>query len=134
MRIKPLLPTLRERKRYVGFSVEGDHGKKVAVDQTLQDALVASFTHLFGVFTLAQAGLQFVVSPKIPQHSGIVRIQHHYLDHLRAAFVAFQRLDYSQIMYNMHNNIHNNMHNTQVLVRSVAASGMLHKVEKALLA
>lgn len=119
MRVKPLLPTLRERKRYVGFSVEGNQGKKVAVDQTLQNALVASFTHLFGVFTLAQAGLQFVASSTIPEHSGIVRIQHNYLDHLRAAFTAFQRLGHSQV-------------HTQILVRSVAASGMLHKVEKAL--
>ena len=119
MRVKPLLPTLRERKRYVGFSVERDHGKKIAVDQTLQDALTASFTHLFGVFTLAQAGLQFVASSTIPEHSGIVRIQHNYLDHLRAAFVGLQRLEHTQI-------------HTQVLVHSVAASGMLHKVEKAL--
>lgn len=117
MRIKPLLPTLRERKRYVGFSVKGDQGNLVVVDQTFQDALIASFTRLFGAFALAQSGLQFVVSPKIPQESSIIRVQHTYLDHLRAAFVELQ-----------------DVRSLPIQVYSVVASGMLHRVEKALLA
>ena len=108
-KIKSLLPTLRERKRYVGFTVIGN--QNIQVDRSFQKRIFSSFATLFGEVGLAKAGLLFVKTKKMYKQKGIIRVNHMYLDHLKAA-LAFMKGD--------------------CIVSSIIASGMIANVEKQL--
>ena len=108
-KIKSLLPTLRERKRYVGFEIIGN--KDIQVDRSFQERIFSSFATLFGEVGLAKAGLLFVKTKKTYKQKGIIRVNHMYLDHLRAA-LAFIKGNH--------------------VIKSITASGMIVSVEKQL--
>ncbi len=115
MRQKPLLPSLREKKRYLVYEVLSDQDFGAHdVSGSIRD----NFAELFGEKGLADAGLIF---PKGKFNKdtgrGIVRVSHTSLDELRASFVFISGIK-----------------GKSAIVRSVIASGMIGKAEEVLAA
>jgi len=103
---KALLPSLREKKRYLVFEVmsEGSFSYK-----ELKDAIVSCFKELFGIDGLAKAGLEFVV---YEDNKGIIRVTTKGLDNLKASFCFVRKIN-----------------KYDVFLRSLGVSGILKKAK-----
>jgi len=110
--IKPLLPSLRERNRYIVFEVIS---KAKFNSSAVFDAICRSFDDLFGQFGLAGAGLMLISWNKA-KSKGILRISHVWKDALKSSFLFVKRIN-----------------NTDVLVKSIATSGTIKKAKTYLL-
>lgn len=103
-RIKPLLPTLRERKRYLAFEVLAD---KELSWNAIKKAVFGAMKEYVGINGLSDAGLLFV---KNNGNKGILRVSHTSLNKIRAALLFIKSIE-----------------NQRVIVKSIGASGMLNK-------
>ncbi|NTV23390.1 MAG: hypothetical protein HGA85_03370 [Nanoarchaeota archaeon] len=100
MKGKPLLPTLRSKKRYLAYQVIGEPREDMFYK------IRESFRASFGSFALAKAGL---VDLKLWNGTrGIIKVNREYLDQLKAAICLLQE---------------------NVLVRSTIVSGTLKKAK-----
>lgn len=109
MATKILLPTLRERKRYLAFEVLAE---KEVQWNSVKKAIMLAMKDYVGINGLAEAGLLFV---KNNQNKGLLRVSHTSLNKIKAALIFITQID-----------------NQRVIVRSLAASGMLNKAANAI--
>ena len=109
--IKPLMPSLREKKRFLVFQVEAPEG--ITPDQ-VSNAVMDSFHNLFGVSGCAEAGL-LMLTNKYQQKTqkGMIRVNHRNVDKLRTALCFVRQIG-----------------NERATIRSVGLSGILQKAEK----
>lgn len=109
--IKPLMPSMREKKRFLVFQVEA-LGMFTA-DQ-VSNAVMDSFHTLFGVFGSAEAGLLMLTNKYQPKtQRGMIRVNHRNVDKLRASLCFVREIG-----------------NQPATIRSVGLSGILQKAEK----
>jgi ribonuclease P/MRP protein subunit POP5 len=106
---KPLLPSLRERKRYLAFTVLS---KRTHPAASVSTAILASCHRMLGELECARAGIQFMTK-KYQHCKGIIRVSHTYTDKLKACLVFVDQID-----------------SEPVIVRSLGLSGMLNKAER----
>ncbi len=112
LRIKGLLPVLREKKRYVVYRAVVRSSQFSA--EKLALAIRSAFLQLFGEIGLSEAGLIFLKDKfNKSTHSGIVKVRHTHVAHLRFALALVRQIDA-----------------TNVIVRSVGVSGILKKAEQ----
>jgi ribonuclease P/MRP protein subunit POP5 len=107
MKGKPLLPTLRTKKRYVAYEIITDH----AIEHSkVWDAIKNSFKECFGIFALSQAGL---MTTRISNtNRGIVKVNSKFLEHLKVAFAMLTEIE-----------------NSRVILHTVGVSGILRKTK-----
>ncbi len=88
--MKPLLPTLKERKRYILFQViSGEEIEKEIISQTVHDACL----RFLGELGMAKAGIQFLQdSWNKSEQKGIIRVSHKYVDHAKAALTLIKEI------------------------------------------
>ena len=105
--MKPLLPSLREKKRYLVFEVIS----KKELTSIPAKEIEESMRILHGNIGLGSAGLIFLNNKwnKMLQ-KGIIKVNYKYVDKLRAALCSF--------------------HSGDTILRSVGVSGILKKAEK----
>ncbi len=107
-KLKPVLPSLKEKKRYVAFRVISP--KKVQrqdVIHTIEDTLTSSL----GWFGRAQAGAWLVSdSWDDSSQSGLIRVNHRFVDQIKGSLTFI-----------------NSITESPVLVRSIGVSGILKK-------
>lgn len=72
-----MLPTLKEKKRYIAFETRDISFKDFS------GIIVSVWTKLFGLFGVADAGLQFI---KFNKGKGILRVNNSFVNHARAVF------------------------------------------------
>lgn len=103
---KPLLPTLRERKRYLSFEVLSLQ----PVNQHEVAAAIAAEAHAFlGDLDMASAGVWFIDEKwDARAQRGVLRVSATHLDKLKAVLTLVDRI-----------------RNQEVAMRSLAASGMI---------
>ncbi len=114
-KIKAVLPTLREKKRYVVFEVLSDNNVN---QNNISSAISDSFMELYGNIGMAGAGLMFLnekYNSKL--NRGIVKVGHYYVNNLKAALAMIREIDQNK-----------------VIVRSLGVSGVLRKTAKYLAA
>lgn len=80
-----LTSSLREKKRYVKFSVDGNFSSS-----QVKTAIEGSFRNLHGSLGLAKAGLQFV---KVNKTTGVVRVSNDSVDNLKSAFTFIDHIN-----------------------------------------
>lgn len=107
-RMKPLLPSLREKKRYLAFEIIS----KKRVDNMVNKQISESCLRFLGTKGAAEAGLIFLKYDKEKQ-KGLIRVNHRYLHNLKAALALISEIG-----------------NEEVIVRSVGVSGILNKAEE----
>ncbi len=111
-KLKPLLPTLKEKKRYLAFEIVSK--SKIKAFSSVSKALWGAFLSLFGTRGAAEAGL-WVFSEKYNSNSqrGLLKVSHRSLDSSRASLAMVTEIE-----------------SQPVVVRSLGASGILKKAEK----
>jgi ribonuclease P/MRP protein subunit POP5 len=113
--MKPLLPSLKEKKRYVVFGILADTTVR---DSDAYSAIKESMHQFVGDKGMAMAGVQFIHEKWNSQKQrGIIRVTHTSVDDLRASFPFITTINHNK-----------------VVVYSVGVSGILAKAEKKWLA
>ncbi|MBW2987993.1 ribonuclease P protein component 2 [Candidatus Woesearchaeota archaeon] len=93
--MKPLLPTLKEKKRYIGFEVSSDQPLS---KQEIVAALNQGFRSYLGELGLAKAGV-FVLRETITTKVGIVRVSTKYVNDVKAAMVLINKIGSKDVMF-----------------------------------
>ncbi len=108
-RMKALMPTLREKKRYVAFRIMSEN-KKVNFD-AVSTAIADSGKRLFGELGMAELGLIPVKERwNHEKQIGLVRVNHKHVNHIKAAFALITKID-----------------NHKAIVSSIGTSGIMKK-------
>ncbi len=109
-KLKPVMPSLRERQRYVAFEVLSSIQLDASsVSQAIKNAVL----QFVGEHGLAEMGL-IMLKETFANNKGVARCSHNTLDTLKASFAFIKDI---------------NGH--AVTVRSLRASGALHLATKA---
>ena len=111
MKLKPVLPSLRERKRYVTFEVLSE--KSVSDGGAVAKAIWNSMLRFGGELGTSEAGLIVLIDQyKASSQRGIVRVAHTGVDKLKASFTFITSIS-----------------GIPVTIRSVAVSGNINKAK-----
>ena len=88
MKIKPMLPTLREKKRYLAFEVVSDQRNDFS---SVENAILASVAECLGTIDMAKAGVM-VMADKWDnlKQMGIIRVNNKYVDKLKFALAKIK--------------------------------------------
>ena len=108
MKLKAILPSLREKKRYIVFEVEnpsnvGFKGTKTAIMRSAKDFL--------GDMGLAKAGIFFLKDWK--SQRGILRVNSKYVNYTKASLALVTEMD-----------------GKRARIKSVGVSGVVNKVRE----
>ena len=111
-KIKPLLPSLREKKRYLAYEVISKHRFNDAVH--VNKAILDAANDFLGDLGMAKAGI-LPINDKWNADSqrGIMRVNNKHVDELKASFVFVKGIE-----------------GKEVIVKSVGASGILRKAQQ----
>ncbi len=104
-----LIPTLREKKRYVLFEVEGAGILNQADVEDLTSKALLSFLGELGVMRAAP----LLVKEKIKSNRFVLKVNHRFVDELKSAMILIKSIK-----------------NKPVLVRSINTSGTLKKISE----
>ena len=110
-KLKPILPSLREKKRYLAFEVLS---KDKMEFNEVANAVWGSSLQFMGQLGTAKAGI-WLLPDKWNQSikRGLIKVNHKHVDNLRAALTLIDDIK-----------------GEDVIVRSVGISGILNKAEK----
>ena len=106
--MKSLLPSLKERKRYLAFEVMSKDNTRFSV---VSKAVWSSILSFIGIKGAAKAGI-WLLSDKYKNNKGLIRVGHKYVDDLKASLALIKNID-----------------SEDVIVRSLGVSGILNKAE-----
>ena len=81
VKTKSLLPSLKEKKRYVVFEV---FSKKTSLE-TAKKEIMSKAKELYGLYGLSRMNLRFLSDWN--NNRGIVKVNNKYVNHLRGCFV-----------------------------------------------
>jgi ribonuclease P/MRP protein subunit POP5 len=111
MKLKPLLPSLREKKRYIVFEIISKN--KIGFT-AISKAIWRSILAFSGSLGAAQAGI-WLMGDKYnkEKQKGIIKVNHKNVDLLKASLALIKEIE-----------------GQDVIVRSISASGMLNKASK----
>ncbi len=109
-----MLPTLRERKRYLVFEIISD--KAINNAQNVQRAIEQAALNYGGSAGVANAGILFLKDYYKHNH-GVIRVAHNAVDDLKTALTFITHID-----------------DTEVAIRSVKTAGSIKKTELTLIA
>ncbi len=108
-KIKPLKPSLREKKRYIAFEVIS---KKNFTFLQTSKAILDSVLKYTGIKGLAEMGL-VLLKEKYFENKGVIRVSSKKVNSLKAAFTLTKGIN-----------------KEPVIVRSLGVSGILQKTNK----
>ena len=109
--LKSLLPTLRERNRYIAFEIISE--KKIRDFKTISKHLIDVYANLFGIHGLAKANIVPLPDKWNPsKQKGIIKVNHKHVHQLKSAMLFIKRIRHKD-----------------VIMRSVGISGILKKAQ-----
>ena len=110
--IKQVLPTLREKKRYLAFKIISD--SKIEDIKSVSDAIMAAVHSFVGSLGAGKAGIMVLPDKwNSRKQKGIIRVGHKAVDQLKGSLTLIDRIN-----------------NVKTIVRSIGLSGVLNKVNK----
>ena len=110
-KIKPLLPSLREKKRYLAYEVISKHKFHDAVH--VSKAILDAANDFLGHSGMAKAGILPINKWNDDLQRGVMRVNNKHVDELKASFVFVKGIE-----------------GKEVIVKSVGASGILRKAQQ----
>ena len=110
-KLKPVLPSLREKKRYLVFEVISK--QKINDAEQVSNAVRDASLQFLGQFGAAKAGI-IVLSNKWDQklQRGIMKVSHKHVDAVKAALIFANKVGSEDVIF-----------------RSLGVSGILRKAE-----
>jgi ribonuclease P/MRP protein subunit POP5 len=110
-KLKPVLPSLREKKRYLAFEVISK-GKVTGFD-AVSNAIWQSCHQFMGQLGTAKAGIMPLENKwNAEKQKGIIKVSNKYVNHVKASFVFANKIE-----------------GKDVILRSLGVSGILNKAE-----
>jgi len=110
--LKPLLPTLKEKKRYLAFEIISN--SKIKAFSEISKAIWSSTLSFAGTKGAARMGMWVFPEKYNPEKQrGLIRVSHRSLDELKASLALIK-----------------NIEEQTVIVRSIGASGIMEKAEQ----
>jgi RNase P/RNase MRP subunit POP5 len=115
-RLKSLLPTLKERNRYLAFEVISD--AKIRDFRAVSRQMLASFSRFYGETGLAKAN-PVMLSDKWNEakQTGIIKVSHNHIHELKSSLLFINRISHND-----------------AIIRSIGTSGILKKAQSRYLA
>lgn len=111
-KIKPLLPTLKEKKRYLAFEILSK--KQIKAFSSISRAVWSAVTGFVGSKGASEMGLQvFPEKYDNSKQKGLIKTSHKTVDALRASLAFITEIE-----------------NQPVIVRSLGLSGIMKKAEQ----
>ena len=107
-KLKPLLPTLKEKKRYLVYEVIS----KSELSKDVSTEVIKKCTELLGIFESSKAGLMNVKYNNEKQR-GIIKVSNKYTDKLKTCLMMIKKLN-----------------DNEIIIKSIYVSGLLNKAEK----
>lgn len=107
-KLKPLSPSLREKKRYLVFKVIS---KREIDANSLSNSIKQGYKELFGEFGLAEANIK-LIRDMYTKQKGIIRLNNKYENNLKATLATIK-----------------NINGIKVVLASMYLSGILKKAE-----
>ena len=111
-KLKTLMPSLKEKKRYVVFEVISKEGIKDF--KQVYQAIWQKSNEILGKLETAKAGIWLLADKwNDKKQKGIIKVNNRYVDKLKAVFAMTETIS-----------------NQKVILRSVGVSGILKKAEQ----
>lgn len=105
---KPILPSLKEKRRYLSFEVISE--AKLSFNE-VKEAISKEFLGLVGRLGMAKSNLSFLEDWK--ENRGIIKISNKSIDYIKASFVCLKKIN-----------------KNDVCIRSLGVSGLLNKTRR----
>ena len=111
IKIKPILPVFKEKKRYLVFEVISD--SPITNFNTISNQISQTSQEFLGKLGIAKAGIQIVdkYNPKLQR--GIIKVNHKHIHDLKSDLTFVKKID-----------------NKNVIIKSIKVSGILNKAKK----
>ncbi len=110
--LKPLLPTLKEKKRYLAFEIISK--SKIKAFSEVSKAIWSSTLSYAGTKGAAQMGMRvFSERYNAAKQRGLIRVGHRSMDEMKASLALIKTIE-----------------EQPVVVRSIGASGIMAKAQK----
>jgi len=111
-KIKAVLPSLREKKRYLVFNIVSK--KNIKSFSEVSELVWQASLRFLGEIETAKAGIWVLPDKWNPKkQKGIIKVNNNYLDKLKTALALIK-----------------NFKKQQIVIKSVSVSGMINKAEK----
>jgi ribonuclease P/MRP protein subunit POP5 len=109
---KPVLSSLREKKRYLAFEIISE--KNINDPKLIIESVNRAIIELIGSIEAGKAGI-LILNEKYnaEKNKGLLKVNNRYLDKARATILLIKRIG-----------------EYEVIVRSIGASGMIHIAEE----
>ncbi len=115
-KIKPVMPSLREKKRYLVFEIISK--KEIKSFSEVSSLIWQSSLSFLGEIETAKAGIWVLPDKWNPKkRKGIIKVNNKYVDNLKTALTLIKSFKRQQI-----------------IIKSVGVSGMINKADKKYLA
>lgn len=115
-KIKAVLPTLREKKRYLAFEIISE--SKISDIKAVSTEMLKAIGSFLGSMQAGKAGLKLIQELWSPERQrGIIKVGHKYVEQLKAALALIKDIS-----------------GQKVIVRSVGLSGTIKKAKMRYLA
>ena len=110
-KLKPILPSLREKKRYLAFEIISK--ERIGGLNAVSDAVHSAAMQFMGYMEAAKAGVIMLNNKWNPNtQRGIIKVGHRHADAMKASLAFISRIE-----------------NKEVICRSLGVSGILKKAE-----
>ena len=110
-KLKPILPSLREKKRYLAFEVISK--ERIGELNAVSNAVYSASMQFMGYIEAAKAGVMMLSNKWNPStQRGIIKVGHRHADAMKASLAFISRIE-----------------NKEVICRSLGVSGILKKAE-----
>jgi len=111
-KLKPLLPSLKEKKRYLAYEVISKHSFSDAVH--VNKAILDAAEDFLGSLGMAKAGILTLNDQwNLKMQRGVMRVNNKHVDDLKSSFIFVKNID-----------------GKEVIVNSVGVSGILRKTQQ----
>ena len=112
VKLKPLLPTLKEKKRYLAFEILSK--AKIKTFPEASKAIWQSVLSFLGTKHAAEMGIQILPETyNATKQRGLIRVGHKHVDELKSGLALVQNIEQQQI-----------------IIRTVGVSGILAKAQQ----
>ena len=95
-KIKTLLPTLRERKRYLAFEIISR--EKISDVKAVTKEIFSSCKRFIGELGLSKAGL-IVLEDKYRNNKGMIRVSHKSVENLKASLMLINKVEDKEVIF-----------------------------------
>ena len=113
IKLKPLLPSLKEKKRYIVYEIISE---KQFTPRDATAAIEKATKDFLGILGLSKAGI-IILKERFKNNKGIIRVNRKKVDNLKSSLMLIKKIN-----------------KQDVIVKTLGVSGILKKAEKRYLA